>query len=1067
MKTLCVCLVALLALVSSVGAQTTNGRIVGSVSDSSLAVIVGAEVTVTHIETGVARRSPTNSDGSYTLSNLPVGTYEVAVERTGFKRFIQRPVRLEVDQTVRLDVVLQPGAVTESVTVEGSVPLVQTDQSSLGGVVENRTIVGLPLNGRNFISLGSLVPGTTAGAPGASVTRGRQEGVALTANGQRAEYNNFILDGADNNESFFGVAVVVPSIDAIQEFKVQTSNYSAEFGRGSGAMVNVSLKSGTNQLHGSVYEFFRNEKFDARNFFAVGLTPLRQNQFGVAAGGPIIRNKLFLFGNYEGQRVRRTSTSGFQVPTAAARQGDFTGLPTVYDPFALDASGARTPFPGNRIPTNRINASSAKLAALWPLPNSSDVARPYTQNFNNPQDRNQFHLRGDYNLSSNDMVMARISWTDRSDQNSNILYNGDVTNNKHKSGVAGWTHTFSPTVLNDARFSATRYNFENLPDGVGTDFTTQLGLPSFATGDLQRFPPVTATGVAGFGGNASIPLLRREYHYQWMDSLTIVRGKQTIKAGLDIRRYGSTNFQPQNSSGSYTFNGNYSGVIGRPYQTGLADMLLGLPAAQSILVPKFFEPNRLRNTRVNAYVQDDINLTPRLTLNLGVRWERDANWTEKNNRWAYFDTTAGQLVYPKALQIPFKLPYSYRAEDITSMKEPTNRAFAPRAGFAYRPFGNNRTVVRAAYGFFWGQPIAVILLNTALTPPPFLLTQAMTSSASTPELRFGVFPGTSGDEFVPKSPTAFTVNPRTYTNGYVQQWNLAMQREVGFQTALTVSYVGNKGTHLERRQQANAALPPAAGSLNNRRFFPAYGSITMQDSSSFSTYHSLQAQGEKRYSNGLSLLAGYTWSKSLDDTSSWIGVGPGDNLAQDPSRIFLEKGLSSFDVRHRFTLSYVYELPFKTGKRALDLVVAGWQSSGLLNFQSGFPTSATIGGDIPNAGTGLTRPNLSAPANLDPGQRNIDRWFNTAAFANPPAYTFGTAGRNIIDGPGTRAFTLSMTKAFRVVEHHQLQLRAEFYNLFNHPLFGLPNTTFGVVGFGTIRGAGGERQLQFGLRYSF
>lgn len=544
---------AVFAAALFIEAQTTAGRIVGSITDASGAAVPEASVTVTHIDTGATRTTSTDSAGNYVVPNLLVGSYEVAIEMKGFKKFVQRPIVLEVDQTARIDGRLQTGAVTESITVTGGAPLVDTDKSDIGAVVENRTIVQLPLNGRNFIRLGSLMPGTTRGAPGNSVVRSRQEGEALTANGQRAEFNNYMLDGSDNNSTITGIAVVVPSIDAIQEFKVQTSNYSAEFGRAAGAVVNVAIKSGSNQLHGSFYEFLRNEKLDSRSFFSPNRTPLRYNLFGVAAGGPVIRNKVFLFGNYEGNRERRAFTSSSQVPTELMRRGDFTGRPTIYDPLSLDPAGNRLPFAGNVIPQARVNPISAKLLGIYPRPNfAGDPARNYVVDISNPADRNQFHLRGDYNLSSNDQIMARISWTKREDLNNAINYNGDLTRNNHKSGVVGWTHLFSASLINDARFSATGYGFDLVPEGIGTNFAAELGLPQYGGPEFQRHPAFAVTNIAAIGGNSSIPLYRHEYNYQWIDQATWTKGGHTIKAGFDIRRYGSNNVQPQNSSGGYT-----------------------------------------------------------------------------------------------------------------------------------------------------------------------------------------------------------------------------------------------------------------------------------------------------------------------------------------------------------------------------------------------------------------------------------------------------------------------------------------------------------------------------------
>jgi len=1049
-------------------AQTTTGRIVGVVTDESGASVPQASVKVTQIETGTVRAAVTGQDGNYVVTNLLVGSYEVTVEMKGFKRFVQRPIVIEVDQTVRIDARLQPGAVTESITITGGAPLVDTDKSDIGAVVENRTIVQLPLNGRNFIRLGSLMPGTTRGAPGNTVVRDRQEGEALTANGQRAEFNNYMLDGSDNNSTITGIAVVVPSIDAIQEFKVQTSNYSAEFGRAAGAVVNVAIKSGTNQLHGTAYEFLRNEKLDARSFFSQGRTPLRFNLFGASMGGPIIKNKLFLFGNYEGVRERRTSATSAQVPTEAMRRGDFSGQPTLYDPLTLDSAGNRVPFSGNLIPASRIHPSSAKLLNVYPLPNfANDPARNFVKDISNPRDRNQFHLRGDYNLSGADQIMARISWTKREDINNAINYNGDLTRNDHQSGVAGWTHIFSPNLLNEARFSATGYKFDLLPEGIGTNFASQLGLPQFGGPEFQRHPAATVTNLAAIGGNSAIPLYRHEYNYQWVDQLSWSKGRHAIKMGIDIRRYGSKNIQPQNSSGFYTFSGAFTAQKGSTYRTGFGDLLLGLPANQRILIPEFFDANRLRNTRINAYVQDDINLSPRLTVNLGLRWERDGAWTEANDRWAYFDYAKGQVVYPKTLQVPFTIPYSHRFDDVTDIKKPTNRAFAPRVGFAWRPFGGNKTVIRAAYGIFFNQPLGFVMLNTALTPPPFLLTQTATSGTTSPELQFGVFPGLSPATFIPRNPTMFTMDPGGFTNAYIQQWNFGVHRELVPSVALKLSYVGNKGTHLERRFESNAALPPAAGAIASRRRYPEFQGIILQQSSSFSTYHALQVQLEKQYRNGLSFLSGYTWSKSIDDTSSWSGIGPGDNLPQNPANVAAEKGRSSFDLAHRFTFAYAYDLPFHVSNRALNYIVGGWQSSGILTLQTGFPTTVLVSGDIPNAVAGVTRANVTGSPILPAGERTIDRWFGTGAFSQPAPFTFGNSGRNIIEGPGLVSLDFSLLKVFRIAERHSLQFRAEAFNLPNHPGFGLPNTTFANAAFGTIRGGGAGREIQLGLKYIF
>jgi len=1080
----------LLLSFAQAAAQSTSARIVGAVADAGGQALPNVTVKVTSVETNAVRVATTDGEGNYSVPNLPIGSYEVAVEAGGFKRFVQRPVRLTVDQTARVDVRLEVGQVSESVTVEGSAPLIESERSGIGQIVENQTIVQLPLNGRNFIRLGSLIPGTTEGAPGNSNNRDRQGGVALTANGQRAEYNNFLLDGVDNNSTLNGVATIVPSVDALQEFKVQTSNYSAELGRAAGAVVNIAIKQGTNDVHGSLYEFLRNDVFDARNPFAFDgngvpfKNPLRRNQFGGTIGGPVSlpksifgpiggyhgANRTFFFFNYEGLRERRGSNGRFQVPSVAQRSGDFTGQPTIFNPFNV-VNNARTAFPNNRIPEALISPIARNVLDLIPLPNANEPGGiNYIQQLSNPTDNNQYHIRGDHSLTPNDLLMARYSATESARLNRTINFNGDVTEINTKGGVIAYTKVFSSRAVNDFRFGTQRYEFNFLPEGFGVDGVTPLGLPLFASGEsFLRYPTITLRNLTGFGGNTAIPLVRVENTFQWSDTLTLTLGAHAVKVGGDVRRYQLNNFQPQFSSGNYNFTGAFTGTIGSQYTTGLADFLLGLPASETILNTTGFDANRLRNTRVSLFAQDDWQVSSRLTLNLGLRWERDGAWREKDDRWGYFDFTRGEVVYPESAKTPFTtFPYPFRFDENRDLKKPQNDAFAPRFGFALRPFNNNKTVMRGAYGLFYGQPLAFLVLNSAVTFPPFSLRQVATSGTTTPQLRFGVFPGVDPSTLIPANPGGlFSVNPDELVNGYVQQWNFGVEHELLRDVAFKVSYVGNKGTHLERRYEGNAALPPAAGAINARRRFPRFQSILQQESTSFSTYHSLQVTGEKRFSQGLLFLVGYTWSKSLDDTSTWSGLGGQESpFPQDPTRIFLEKGRSGYDLRQRLTVTWVYEVPFKSGNSVVNALVSGWQTSGLVTLRTGFPFSVTVGGDIPNAGTQNTRANLVGDPRLPDGQGSVDLWFNTSAFAQPTAFTFGTSGRNIVDGPGARQFDFAVLRVFKLTERHQLQFRAEFFNAFNHPTWGLPNAAVGNAAFGRIGGAD-NREMQFALKYTF
>ncbi|HEY8561627.1 MAG TPA: carboxypeptidase regulatory-like domain-containing protein [Pyrinomonadaceae bacterium] len=1064
-----------LLLPASFYGQTT-ATIVGTVKDSAGATLPSAVITVTNTETNSVRTTNSDDEGNYSLQNLPIGKYSIGTELTGFKRSLIPDVQLVVNQTARFDIVLEVGNVNEQVTVDASAPLIESETSTVGQVIENQTIVQLPLNGRNFIRLGSLIPGTNEGAPGASVVRSRQGGVALTSNGQRAEYNNFTLDGVDNNETLFGVAVVVPSIDAIQEFKVQTANYSAEFGRGSGANVNVAIKNGTNELRGTVYEFVRNDAFDARNPFSTRKNPLRRNQFGFSVGGPIVlpkfgsgdplvdlRDRSFFFFNYEGLIERRGFTSLVNVPSAAQRGGVFA--------TAITDPTTGQPFPNNRIPEGRINPISQRILQLIPLPNTAGSPN-YNFSSSNPTDNNQINTRIDHRFSDNHQIFGRYSQTSSEDLNRAINLNGQETNIKTRGLALSWSHVFSANSVNDLKFGFQRYEFNLFPDGYGVDGAQEFGLPSFITDPIfNRYPTILVTGQANFGGGISNPLLRGENTYQLVDGFSTTIGKHSLKIGGDLRYYQASNFQPQFPTGEYTFNGTRTG-------NSVADFLLGLPSQQRLLNTTGFDRSRLRNWRADLYVQDDIQVSSRLTLNLGLRWERDGDWRERDNRFAYFDPATGQLVYPEGLPDELKTilnafraanvnnpnAFTFRLDGGNVMRPAQNKQFAPRVGFAFRPFNDNKTVIRGAYGVFWGQPIANVYLNQAFTPPPFSLNQTVTGANQ----QFGVFPGVTPQTLVPVNPSFFTLVPEEFKNSYVQQWNVGIEREVGFNTAVKISYVGSRGLNLERRYDINAGQPSTTPITNARRPYRQFGSIQYQDSNAKTSYHSLQMSAERRFSQGLLFLAGYTWSKSLDDTSTWLGLGGQESqFPQNPRNLAAEYGRSGFDLRHRFTLSAVYELPFRSENKALDLLIGGFQVSGILTLRTGYPFSVIIGNtdtaNITGTGTANSRLNLVGDpfANVPAGY-----YFNPAAFARPAAGTFGSSGRNALSGPNAQQLDLSVMKVMRFSEKYSLQLRAEAFNALNHPTLGLPINDFGNANFGRILSAD-NRELQFGIKFLF
>lgn len=1054
----------------------SSATLVGTVRDASGAVVPKATIELLNQGTGAVRATASDESGNYQVTELPIGSYQVRVQVQGFKQFVENNIVLDVDQTGRVDVLLQTGEASEKITVEGSAPVVESEKSSLGEVVDNQTIVELPLNGRNFIQLGSLVPGTTEGPPGTTVISSREGGAALTVNGQRPEYNNWTLDGLDNNETLFGAAVVVPSIDAIQQFKVETSNYSAANARGSGAVVNVAIKSGTNDVHGALFEFLRNDIMDARPTFSAANVPLRRNQYGFAIGGPVVfpywtgrphlyrgRNKTFWFADWEQLKLRQFATQFFEVPTANQRQGIF-GSTTIYDPLALN-SGSRTAFPNNQIPTSRLDSSALEILSHYPLPNTSVAQGNYTDVVDNPTNNNQVNLRGDENLTPSDMLFVRYSITGSVQLAPSINLNSGNTTINTQSGVIGYTRIVSTRMVNDLKIGVQRYIFDLLPEGLGTNYAGEFGLPIYTTdSSFFRAPTISISGYTSYGGASNVPVFRADSTYELIDAVSWNLGRHSLKFGGDVRVYHANNSQPQNLAGTYSFTGVFTGATGKSFSTGLGDLLLGLPVSETILNTSNYDATRLRNIRVDPYIQDDFQVFSRLTINMGLRLEGDGSWREANDRFAYFNFQTGQLVYPKAADLPFTtLPYPYTFANFNVLKEPAWHQFAPRLGFAYRPFNDNKTVIRGAYGVFWTQPIANIFLNST-SMPPYVLTQSATSGTTSPQLQFGVFPGVSASSLIPVNPTFFFNNPYSFTDGYVQQWNFGVERQIFGSTALTVSYVGNKGTHLEGRREGNPALPPAPGPIQSRRFYPSFQSIDYQSTDFVSSYNSLQVQARKRFARGLVFIVGYTYAKSLDDNSSWIGADTGGAIVpEDPTRLFLEKGRSAFDVRHRATFSGSYEIPLQSRRRWLNPLIHGWQTSGIVTLRTGFPFGVTAT-DVSNASTGLERANLVGDFNLsDPTPK---KWFNTAAFATPAEYTFGTAGRNIVTGPSLVNVDLGFMRLFPVGEGRKLQFRGEFFDLMNHPNYGMPNTACCSSTFGSISSAT-SRISQLGLKFIF
>ena len=908
---------ALLGMIcTTVAWAQSTATIVGRVSDSSGAVLSGAEVKVYNTATGLERSVQSGDTGDYEFPLLPItGAYRLTVAKEGFKTQEKTGIELQVQQQARFDVILDVGNVSDRITVEASAPVVNTETGSIGQVIENKKIVDLPLNGRNFVQLASLLPNAVIG------TSGTVGGTTVAVSGGRANKTEYLLDGISINEQLFDGVILRPSVDAIQEFKVQSNSFSAEYGRGN-AVLNATIKSGTNNFHGTLFEFLRNDKLDARNFFLARKAPYRQNQFGFAVGGPVMlpkfsgKDKSFFFLNYEGTRIRQGRTFNALVPSAAFRKGDFSSLSTpIRDPL----TGVN--FPGNIIPANRINPATAYFLQFMPEQNTATGTFAYAAPFRN--DQNQGNARYDHIFSSKDSLAVRYSINDLEAFNPGAYLEVGGSNQQQRAQnvVLTETHIFSPTVINELRLGYTRMFNANLNQGLGTNHTVLSGIGGFAetSQNFPGFPQLSITGYQGIAGNAFQPLVNPTNMYQIVDSVSWIKGTHTIKIGADLRNYRLTSTNSANSRGAFSFNGIYTGHA-------FADYLTGYPTSGSRSFPRNLFG--LTENRYHFYVQDDWKVARNLTLNLGLRYElnfqpeamfgQSANFNFATGRWAV-STYNGQINTISQQVAQYALPrYQNLVDKATDLGLPNNlrynnfKDFAPRLGIAWRPFGDNKTVIRTGAGIFYLLTSGNNAVSAPIINVPFIVDeskqQPIVNTRPTLAVQNFFDPFSSAANFT--TPLTFGFNPRMRTPR-MYQWNFAIQRELTNSLALEVAYVGSKGTFLERYLPTNLA-PVSSTDLRpfqDRRPFPQFGTGSFYDSADNSSYNALEAKLEQRYNNGLSFLAAYSWSKSLDSSSN----DSGETIA-DPFNLRTMRGLSALDVGQRFVLSFGWELPFGRGR---------------------------------------------------------------------------------------------------------------------------------------------------------
>jgi len=1082
----CFLLAACLALTAGPAfAQIGGARIQGSVTDSSGGVIPGASVRFVQLSTNQTSESQTDAVGFFQSVPLRIGEYRVEVEADGFKTAVRSGVVLELEQTAVLTIALELGAITETVDVTADAPLLETTQASQGQVINNKKMVDMPLNGRDYIQLALLSAGAVRSIGG------RFGG--FSSGGQRTTQNNYTLDGVDNNNLQIAAQgrraeVIKPSIDAIQEFKISTNAYSAESGRALGGTVNVSIKSGSNDLHGTVFEFLRNEKLDAKNFFDPAdspRAPFKRNQFGFSVGGPIIKNRTFFFGDYEGTRIRESSTFNETIPTQAQLGGDFSGVSqTIYDPFSLDPdTNRREAFDNNIIPGAMLDRVAVQAATLYPSPNRPGLTQNFLTTAPDPEDQNRWDLRVDHNLGANDNVFFRYS-RQTEQVGASVRFpstlDGDGTQFDHSGDNMGfsWNHIFSPSLITEVKLGwnriftiRTAVNDANLNEAFGIN-GTDPSLPGMALMNIS--------GVRNIGLSNFTPNIIDSQSRQLKIDTSYTKGKHTLKFGYSGQFLQSYLTNPQQALGNFTFNGNFSRQSvsggdrgGRP----VADFMLGTAFRSNISNSVYMN---LRAPWNHFYVQDDWRVNSRLTINIGLRYELSPPWIEVDDGIANFDIDTDPanpsfLLAGSAGEGRFNR--SLIAND-------TNN-FAPRFGFAYQAL--SKTVIRGGYGLFYanyegtgggqflqGNPPFHIKseISTDSVNPTFLLQDGNPEGILTPEnavaLRFSSF------ERNPDWPLS-------------QQWNLNIQHSLFSNTVLELGYYGTKAQHLVNRLDGNYALP-GPGNVNSRRRYTSavypgtdivVGPLAQMSRHEFngnSLFHSVQARLEKRFSGGFTFLGAYVFGRTIGDVSGFSGSGNAPNSGiQNPLDRKAERSLDNQHRKHSLTASYVYELPFGRGRKfgansakALDLIAGGWSVAGIHSFASGRPFGLDVRGQPANTGQ-LSRPNVVAgvDAELPSSQRDPQRWFNTDAFVANNQFEYGNAGRNILIGPGLTNWDFALYKRFNVTESKFFQFRFEAFNFTNTPNFNFPESEVGNNNFGRITSANRPRNLQFGLKFLF
>jgi hypothetical protein len=1162
--------------------QTFQGSFAGTITDPSGAVIPGAAVTILEQDKGFSRSVTAGADGSYGIPLLPPGRYVITVRKEGFEKTARGPLTLLVNQHMRVDITLKVGAQTVTVSVEAAPATLETQTSSVGTTIDERKVNEVPLNGRNFLELALLVPGVSPGTRGSNVNARGGEG-SINVNGMRDSMNSYWLDGLDDTSVGVAQYTVAPPLDSVQEFRMETGVYEAKFGAHAGAEVNMVTKSGTNDLHGSIYEFARNTSFDARNFFDPSVAPIHRNQFGGALGGPVVfpgvydgHDRTFFFVAYEGLREHRNFYDNFLVPTAAERQGSFTDLlnpacpsqTVLLNPLAL-LGGAVQPFTNIDQVLPQADPVGLGLVNQYPNPNISNAscgAANYRALVDRQVTTDTVTARVDHQFNNKNTLFVRYSLNfDREfwptgtvpESTTTLPGYGPFSHNSYQMTGLDWTHIFSPRLLNELKLGYNRWQLREENQDLGNNLASTLGILGLnkINGLSAGVPNMVFSGYASIGADSDVPQHGAVNTFQLGDTLTHVVGGHTLSYGADLRSVRRGNFTVDNVyRGEFGFNGSVTGGLGQlssQEQTGIAlqaglpcaatgncrfgnsvaDALLGLPAYwlsgfQEYISGTFGE--------YDFFVQDDWRVRPNLTLNLGLRYEYKSLVTEKNNAFSNFDFANGDLIVAgtstatlwsfNPSQNPYTRQFQINPQPCTpstcaqqtinlgsvarnrSLQYPDRDDWGPRIGLAWQPFKNSKTVLRGGYGIFYDQTFGDVYFQKAANPPFLHLQEGnigealplIASCAST-----GAYcPGSgaiiqnafTNSNIVGTAYPALSPFQLNFRNAFIQQWTADVQRQVGDSWLIDVAYVGTRGLHLVQESDPNQALnlttAPAtaacqAGSCLSP--IPYLGNFAYTQSAGSSIYHAFQAKVERGFSKGFSLLAAYTYSKSIDTASDFSGDSRNPNFPQNSYDVASEKAVSDFDFPHRLSLAYLWAMPFgmsvaKLDNKKLNYLIQQWEVGSVLTIMSGPSFTPVVTGNVSGADetnnatvqADTDRPNVVSRT-FYPSQQTPQQWVLSSAFSTPSAFTFGNAGRNILRGPGLGSCDFSVLRNFRLGESSKVQFRGEIFNIFNRANFDIPQRTLNAPSFGQIfntvqpvaglasGGPGEPRELQLGL----